>query len=426
VERFKVNRVEFMIMSRTLTLIAILLSILVSIVLLGGLVWTNTLFVQNHPLEKDFLVPWLGARTLLQYGDNPYGDAATQRAQIVYYGRLAVEGEDPLLLSVAFPLELFYFPFALIPNYPLARGFWMTLIEIALVALGLTSLRLTGWRPVSSLLPVLLLFSVFWVYGFTAILKGGAVVFIALAVVGSLLAIQTHQDELAGALLVIPLFKMGITTGFMVFILWWMFYHRRWRILAGILMALIVLLGLTFLFLPNWFFPFVRGVIAHFIYQPGLTPGQMLGTWWPSVGPRLGWMLTGIGLVALLLEWRATRGDDPRQFILTACLTLAITPLLGIPYSAQDVLLLFIPLIMFLTILGERWHRLKGWGISGITLIILFFLSWLQPAIKYLGGNTKSWEGLVPMIFPILLTIGLYWMRWWAIHTPRTWSDSLS
>ncbi len=76
---------------------------------LGGLVWANMHFVQTQPVQKDFLVPWLGARTLLQYGDNPYSDQATQRAQIVAYGRLAAEGQDPLTLWLALPVRTVLF-----------------------------------------------------------------------------------------------------------------------------------------------------------------------------------------------------------------------------------------------------------------------------------------------------------------------------
>ena len=105
-------------MSRTLTLLVTILIICLIVATLGGLLWGNMRYVRTYPLEKDFLIPWLGARTFLEYGDSPYDTPATQRAQIVYYGRLAAEGQDPLILSLPLPVELFYFPFALIKDYP--------------------------------------------------------------------------------------------------------------------------------------------------------------------------------------------------------------------------------------------------------------------------------------------------------------------
>jgi hypothetical protein len=83
-----------------------------ALAILGGMVWGNALYARQHQDEKDFLVPWLAARTFLDYGDSPYSHPATQRAQIVYYGRIAEDGEDPLILWLSFPAELFYFPIA--------------------------------------------------------------------------------------------------------------------------------------------------------------------------------------------------------------------------------------------------------------------------------------------------------------------------
>ena len=208
-------------MSRSLTVITIILFSLLMLALFSGLTWANMQFAQNHPGEKDFLVPWLAARTFLQYGNNPYDDPATQRAQIVYYGRLAVAGEDPLRLSVPFPLELFYFPLALITSYALARGLWMALLEVALMALGFLSLKLAGWKPIRTLLPVVVIFSVLWVYGYLPLVDCQAVILVALSLTGFLLALRDQRDELAGALLVLPLCKPDITGIFMLCFLWW-------------------------------------------------------------------------------------------------------------------------------------------------------------------------------------------------------------
>ena len=412
-------------MSRTLNVITLIFCTLLAISVFCGLMWANTLYIQNHPGEKDFLVPWLAARTFLQYGNNPYDDPAAQRAQIIYYGRLAYESEDPLQLSIPFPIELFYFPFALIPDYALARGLWMTLLEVALEALGFLSLRLTEWKPVRSLLPVVLIFSVLWVYGFLPLVAGRAVIFVALAVTGVLLAIHEQRDELAGALLVLPFFKPDITGVFVIFTFWWVIVHRRWRILAGFLMALVILVTLAFFLLPDWFLPFLRGVISHINYNPGLTPGHIFASWWPVVGPRLGWVLTGFLLVVLFVEWRNVRHKDFRHVLWTSSLTLAVTPFLGIPVTIKDEVVLFLPLILFLAILNERWPHPRRWGVSGIALLVVFPGFWLLTRGLSMTGTSIVFNDVLFLLLPSLLIVGLYWMRWWAVRPPRTWSDML-
>jgi hypothetical protein len=411
--------------SRFLNILTTIFLICLALAILGGLVWANTLYARLHPGEKDFLVPWLAARTFLQFGDSPYGEPATQRAQVVYYGRLAAEGEDPLRLSVPFPVELFYFPFALVADYALARSLWMTCLEIALVAQAFLSLRLTGWKLARSLLPVLLIFSVLWVYGFLPLAGSCAVIFVALAILGLLLALREGRDELAGALLVAPFFKPDIAGLLVLLIFWWAIYHRRGRILAGFLMALAILLAVSFFILPHWFMPFIGGLISHISYHPALTPGGILASWWPAIGPRLGWALTGLMLVVLLLEWRDVRHKDFRHLLWTSSLTLVGTPLLGIPVIPQDYVMLFFPLVFFISILAERWSRPGRWGVAGLVLLAIFFGFWIIAAGPFLPGSPAALAGVLALVFPALLVIGLYWMRWWAIRPPRTWSDSL-
>ena len=410
--------------SRILTALTTIFLIFLALATLGGLVWGNTRYAHDHPGETDFFVPWLAARTFLQYGDSPYSHPVAERAQVIYYGRMAAEGQDPLRLSVPFPVELLYFPFALVSDYALARGLWMTCLEIGLVSLAFLSLRLTGWNPARTLLPIVLIFSPLWVYGFLPLTGSSAVIFVAPAVVGLLLALRDGRDELAGALLVIPFFKLDIAGLLVLLILWWAIYHRRSRLLAGFLMTLAILLAFSFFILLNWFMPFVGGWISHITYHPGLTPGGILAYWWPVFGPRLGWFLTAVMLVVLFIEWRDIRRKDFRHLLWTAGLTLAGTPLLGLPVAPQDYVLLFFPLILILSVMAERWSRPRRWGVPGILLLIIFFVLWLATAGLTLAGASASTDSLT-LAFSILLVLGLYWMRWWAVRPPRTWSDNL-
>ena len=73
---------------------------------------------------------------------------------------------------------------------------------------------------------------------------------------GFLLALRNERDELAGGLLILLVSSARFTGVLAFFILWWIIYQRRWRVLWGFLMGLAVLLGLAFLFLPGWFLPY--------------------------------------------------------------------------------------------------------------------------------------------------------------------------
>lgn len=407
-------------MSRTLNVITIIVLISLAVAALGGLVWANMIFVRTQPVEKAFLVPWLGARTFIQYGESPYGIPATQRAQIIYYGRLASAGQDPLMLWLPFPVELLYFPIALVPDYVLARAIWTTCLEAALIALGFLSLQMTGWKPARLFLPVILLFPIMWIYGAFSLFSGNATGFIALALVGFLLALRSEQEELAGGLLILLVSAPRLTGVMAFFIFWWIIYQRRWRILWGFLMGVAVLLGLAFLFLPDWLLPFLRGLLTHFAFNSGFSSTGIFASWSPLVGQRLGWILSAGLLLGLFFEWGSSLAKDIRAFVWTACLTLSVTPLLGIPMAPMEYPFLFVPLMLFLAILAERRPWLKLWGVPGILLVVFLAGLWLLAfgltrAISYTALNDVLF--LFP---PVALAIGLIWMRWWYIHPVPT------
>jgi hypothetical protein len=412
-------------MSRTLNIITTITLVILALAIVGGLTWTNTRYASLQPGEKDFFVPWLAAGTLLQFGNSPYSEPAAQRAQVIYYGRLATQEEDPLRLSIPFPLELFYFPFALISDYALARGLWMTCLEIALIALGIFSLRLTGWKPARTLMPVFLVFSVIWIYALLPLTGGSAVIFSSLAIAGLLLAIRDGRDEMAGAFLVVPFLQLDCSILLVIFILWWAVYHHRGRLVAGFLMTLTFLLAISFFILSNWFFPYLAGVLSHFHFLPSLSPARIFASWWPAVGPRFGWLLTGFLLIFLFIEWRNVRQKDFRHFLWTSAITLSITPLIGIPVIPTSYELLFIPLVLFLAILAERWSSPGRWGVAAFVLISIFVVFWGIAVGLFISGSYVVLSQALALLFPVLLVIGLYWMRWWAVRPPRTWSDSL-
>ena len=404
-------------MSRNLSILTTIFLVCLVLATLGGLVWANAIYVRDQPVEKDFLVPWLGARTFLQYGNSPYGEPATQRAQIVYYGRLAAAGQDPLMLWLPFPVELFYFPIALVPDYALARAIWMTCLEIAMLALGALSLQVTGWKVGRLLLPILFLFPLFWVYGALSLASGSAAGFIALALVGFLLAVRDEHDELAGGLLILMVSAPRLTGVLAFFIFWWMIRRRRWRVLWGFLMGFAILLGLAFLFLPDWFLPFARGLLFHFTYDPGFSTTGIFASWSPVVGQRLGWVLAAGLLFILFFAWRNSIPKDFRAFLWTASLTLSVTPLLGIPMLPMDYPFLFLPLILFLAILAERRPWLKQWGVVLFLLVVFLFGPWYLTVTLSRTGAYAALVNILILFLPVLLGLGLAWMRWWFLHS---------
>ena len=406
-------------MSRFFTNIFIIGLVVVALALVGGLVWANSAYLHSRPVDKSFLVPWLGARTFLQYGDSPYSLQATQRAQVTYYGRLAASREDPLSLWLPFPLELAYFPLALVPDYFLARAIWMACLEIALGGMAFLCLRLVEWKPPRSLILLGFLFFILWMYGVFCLLEGSGVGFIALAMAGFLLAFRNGQDELAGGLFLLTLVTPSLTGLFGFFFLWWILFRRKWRILGGAAMLLVVLLGFSFLLLPNWFLPFLRGWYAHLHHVNNPSSIKIFTFWSPVAGLRLGWGLAAFLFLIRCVEWGAAMRDDPRHVLWTICLTLAFMPFLGVPMTLASDVILYIPLMVLLGIVVHGQSVPKGWGTAGYLLGGLFLGGWALAGVLIAFRALNALAQVLYFLLPFLLVPSLYWVRWRFLRAPR-------
>jgi hypothetical protein len=262
-----------------------------------------------------------------------------------------------------------------------------------------------------------------WVHGYLPLTSSNGVIVVALAAGMILWALREGNDELAGALMVVLLFKPAVTAVFLGYIGWYAISHRRGRILAGFLMTLVILLTASFFFQPDWIVPFLRGMISHNRFNPVATLGGFFTSWSPAIGMRSALAITGLLLVMLVFEWRAARKKEFRHFLWTSSLSMAVFPLMGFPVSTQDYCFLFLPLIFLLSILVERWAKPGGWILHTVLLSIPFLGLWALEAARQAAGVTHSSQQILAL--PVLLLIGLYWIRWWAVSPPRTWTESL-
>jgi hypothetical protein len=396
--------------------VKVLLVFLLLLVTLVAAAWANCRFSEQNPGGNDFLVHWVGSRALLVDGLSPYGDAVALRIQTMAYGRPALPGEHEL--RVAYPLYSvgIFLPFALVSDYKLARALWMTTLEIGLVSLALLSLRLTRWKPGVWLLGVFLLFAMTWYHSARAVINGNVVVLLAVFIAGALAAIQSGRDELAGVLLALSTIKPQVVILLVIFVWVWAISVRRSRIVLWTVLSLVFLsIGAAF-FVPDWPLQNLWEVIRYPGYNPPGTPGSALATWLPAAGSKLGWGLTFLLGILLLTEWSAARGQDFRWFLWTASLTLVASQWIGIQTDPGNFIVLFIPLVLVFAMWVKHSGTI-GRVMVMLSLVVLFVGLWalFLVTLDSSGGQPQQ----SPIMFfplPLILLLGLYWIRWWAIR----------
>ena len=366
----------------------------------------------------DFYVHWVGARAFLFERMSPYEGEIAARTQRLVYGGPRQAGDEPYLLTAPFHILPLYYPFALFPNLPPVRAVYTLLLELALFALAILSLRLTGWE--SPRFFALLFFSaaIFNYYAFQAVYEASPVPLLTLCCAGILYAYRAEADDFAGILAALSFYQWEVGLPFLLLFFWRARRENRSRVFSGFFALTFILLALAFLTYPDWLIPWLRAIVNNFRADFGYNVRSILIDFFPAQGRVLGWILTAGLFVLLGYEWSASLNGNFRHFYWSACLSLAAAPMLGFRVEMENLVALVIPFALILSAAQDRWRKVGG----GLTLLlVLTFLSvpWLLSLLAppVLAGK------LIFLFLPVFTLIGLYWIRWWAIRPPRILSD---
>jgi hypothetical protein len=388
-----------------------------TVAVVGGLFWGNMNFVQRVPGGADFIVPWKAVQDFMMDGDSPYSETTSMDIQKLIYGHPSLPGQYPYYVNLPLTSLVLFLSLGWIRDLTLARSIWMIILETALVALALISLRLARWKPHWLLLVFALFFSFFWMPSVSALLTGNSIVLQAFMLFGALRAIELESDELAGAMAALALVNIEATGLVFIALLVWIFSTQRWRILYGFAMMLAILIGISFVLLSSWMLPFLGGVVGN--WRAGALPStfSVFEGWFPGIGFRLAQILAVGALTILFLEWRAVRQQDVRWLFWTASLTAAITPLLGFPTIPGWLVLTLPGVLLVLSVMVQRW-KLLGIGSAIIVTAGILLGLW--------GAQLNGMGSIFVLVYPLILTLLLYWVRWWAIRPPRLWADEIA
>lgn len=402
--------------------ISTIITLIVSIGLLAAaLVWGNYRLAKSNPGGEHFLVDWYAARSLFIEGVNPYSETARENMHAFASGEVRVEIPQGARFDVPMYSAFITLPFAVIMEYPLARAIWMTVLEGLLVAIVLMSLSLVRWKLRPLQLGLLVFFALFWFHGLYAVISGSTVVVAALIVTGVFLAVRERQYELAGVLLGIATIQPHATILFILFTLYWSLRYRHFKVFVWFLASVLLLFGMAALIRPQWFLDYLRVVI-----QPSVTLlaiNDVFRSFLPAAGGRVGLILMWITGTILFIEWFLTKKQDFNGYLWTGLLTLALTPWVGFATEPVMFLASFPAIIYVMYMWNERWPHVSLYLI-GFVVLLLFGGIWLL----YLTQADQAVHRISGLYFaqPLIVTIMLYWVRWWAIRKPNVWFDQLA
>lgn len=401
-------------------------SILVIVLIIGlliGMVWGNYHFARNNISGEGFFIQWISIHALVTGGESPYSDAVTVQIQENAGAENSFAPGNPPRFTAPLYSGAVVIPFALIGDKALAHGLWLTLQLAAIFVIFIVGIRLTSWKPAWYIFLLILVFTIFSFHVLIPWLDGGMSIWAALFLVLALLAVQQNRNEVAGILLALSIIQPQMVILPVIFSLIWAGSQRKRIVILWFFITLIFLSIVGLFLVPDWILQYLR-ILTKFTqnFPPG-SPGYLFKNNWPGLGNQLGWVLSAVLSIVLLLEWWMALKKDFRWFLWTLCLTIVISQWIGIPTIPANFIGLILPLILLSSMITERWPHGGDW-VAVFFCVILLIWEW---GLYWLDISSSQPAMLINLIFPLplMLLFGLYWVRWWAIKPRRLLVEEL-
>ncbi len=401
----------------------IIIGLLLLVVIFIGLLWGNHKFAKFNFSGRGFLVQWISIRSLVTDLSSPYSNSTTFQIEESIGNQNSLLFENPTAYTSPLYSAIVAFPFALIKDNILSRAIWLTAQLISLLVILLIGLKITGWRPNWY---VFLLFSLLMIFSFHIFipwLDGGLAIWAALFLTLAFLAIRNNWDEIGGVLLALSAIQPQMTILIIIFTLIWAVSKKKNSIIVWFCMTLISLSVVFYFLVPGWVMQYIRLIFNFSDYFTSASLGMLFQDLWPGVGKQLGLGITFLSGIILIVEWYLAVKKDFRWFLWTACLTLVMCQWIGLPIEIGYYSFLLLPFILVSAMLSERWPRGGQWIALLITAVV-FVWEWL--IVLYSFSNSQPGMQLNLIIpLPVIVFIGLYWVRWWAIKPNRLLMEEL-
>jgi hypothetical protein len=397
--------------------------LIIAIATIAIITLINFTYAKNFPGGKYFLTQWIGTRTYLTQGISPYSETTLIEIQSSAYGRPAMTGEYEFRFEYPFFAISVFAPFALISDFTLARSLWMSLLELSIFGIILSSLRLTFWKLPRRTFFEFLFFGLTFYYSLRSVIDGNFMALVTLSLIGALVALRDKKLELAGLLLAITTFQIQYTILILFFVLVRCVIKQQTKVLFWFLGAMAILIGFSYLLMPDW----VTQYWQQFRYIFGSSEGNSFLSILRGNSGEQGQIISVVFAlllgITLVVEWWLHGNGNYKQFIWVMSLTVLISQWIGLPADPGNFVILYPCLFFCLELLWERW---KDRGITYALVVnsLLFTITWLiyfsfqNEHVAYMEFYAHYFP------FPIILILLLYWSRWWLMVQKRlTLSD---
>ncbi len=392
-----------------------LLTIAIAIALIGLTIGNFYLSEKVH-VRDEFAGRWMAAGLWLNEGLSPYSDEVTVQAQSIlekrgYDTRFV---NDVRFIEPAYNLML-YLPLSFL-SFNTARAIWLTLIELAIGASIFFSIKLIGWklRPVEMIL--LIVFSLLWYPGLKSILFGSPTPINIFIIILAIYLLLNKQDTPAGFLLASVFISIEISLLLTIYLIVWSLSQKRLSVLWSFLAGLAFLGVISLILFPGWFAEWFR---VFLIVNPGFswinTPLMRIAKALPGIETLLLYVLHIGVFLYMLYEWFTVLDKTGKPFVWKTLLTLLLIYLFNTRSQAAYLAILLPALFLIFRFWSQRW---RIFGKIAMWVVILSFGIGYWFVFFEKGGWFLPDPSVIILLLPLVVFIGLNWIRWWALSQP--------
>lgn len=382
----------------------LILALVIIIIMTVESVIIYRIYATEFPGTADFFARWYGAKELVRNQRNPYDREIELEAQMVMFGRHTAPDEDQV--NFAYPLyTIFLFWPLTLTSYAWAQAIWMVVLQFALMAMAILLFTIIRWRPPPWLFVITLFWAIFFYPGARAIMLGQFSVTVALCLLIAIWALQNRYDRWAGVVLALTTVKPQMVFLVIPFMLLWMFRQKRWDFIVAFGLAMVVLLGGSLIWVPDWPLRFYQTLFAYSDYVGFGSPLEnMTARFAPNFEAILNPLITLILGLFLLWQWGQALTKSPETFLWVLNWTLLISNLIAFRSATANHVILYLALFLVCKRLAVASWRVVLFQVGSSLLLWVLFLTTIDTSR---GANFEAifMHGFLPTLLIVLFLI---------------------
>jgi hypothetical protein len=324
-------------------------------------------------IPDDFVGYWTAGR-LLAFQENPY---SLENFVSINEG---LGFTTIVLLPVFYPPTVLpvFMLFGLIP-YPISRFIWLILSISLIFYCGLWLWRIIHGPNEKRWVIIICVLSFAPIY--FSLIEGQITFLILLGLVGFLYYINENQWFKAGLFLSLLLIKFQLIYLILVAVLFWVIFQKRWKVIAGTILASGLLVGITIIFQPSIISDYIIFILSNTPSHCGYVSISALFCLINQEDWLFRYLPTILGVIWVSLYFFRSRDD---WIWLEKISILLFVSLITAPLTwMHDQLLFLVPIIEVAVLILARKFGLKEESILFVYVVVNIIAISLVPENRF-------------------------------------------